>query len=300
MKTNTKNAVEQLQEAGIKVRPYKRPPVDKGIFAISITEDTTNRGTILLNQGRAKIKVATDKSREQAVLTVDEPRRIIKRHIKINAGRHFNAPSLSACRHAFVHAFPVIMPRGTKWDISNFKFTKFKNAAEQLGGTIYAPYWEAEADVTARVGKATAMHFLVGMDETHNFISPLPRRANSVKEAHEMLRPKEIKAKTLRQGEWFFKPCGEITKKRIEKAISEDPRILGNRVLELHSAHSARSAVQLNKKTYARGYIIDRRPGRHKPLFLPDWHEVVRNKEANDRFSAHQKEVALRRRSSWD
>lgn len=65
-------------------------------------------------------------------------------------------------------------------------------------------------------------HFLLGMDEKHLFVAPLPKAVSTVRDAHRVLAPPGIrqkkakKEKVLRQGEWFFtqvedaKTLGEI------------------------------------------------------------------------------------------
>lgn len=53
-------------------------------------------------------------------------------------------------------------------------------------------------------------HLLVGMDERHLFVAPLPKAVSTVKAAHETLAPESVlrkkaaKEKLTRQGEWFF------------------------------------------------------------------------------------------------
>ncbi|MFX0033072.1 MAG: hypothetical protein ACFE9P_10435, partial [Candidatus Hermodarchaeota archaeon] len=80
-----------------------------------------------------------------------------------------------------------------------------------------------DKEVTRRTSSLTRK-YLVGMDETHLFISELPQEGaiNKVKEAHKVLKPEYIimsekdNQRIRRQGEWFFVPVTEKELKLIE------------------------------------------------------------------------------------
>jgi hypothetical protein len=151
-------------------------------------------------------------------------------------------------------------------------------------------------------------HFLCGVDERdHPFIAQLPQAATSIKVAHELLKPPELrgqpirghgknsrvksrKAKTAtRQGEWFLIALGEGELKQVEEAVAK-AGVLKNRRLgfeprgmERGKPHTADEVIMFTKDgdmrptLYMRGKL---RHVEHATLDFPDWVRVVRNTEA--------------------
>jgi hypothetical protein len=150
-----------------------------------------------------------------------------------------------------------------------------------------------QAILRPTLGRYRHSDFLVGMDETANFVSRLPGRVSSVAEAHELLKPpavKEAEGGVVRQGEWFFVPVGkaeldqtctlhgQTLRKCLEKATLE-PRQLATRGKGA-TTHHARSATVHGGVAYAKGLIQDNREGRHADLYLGhEWHKAIANTE---------------------
>lgn len=129
--------------------------------------------------------------------------------------------------------------------------------------------------------------FLVGMDETANFVCRLPKRVETVEEAHEVLRPEGLLPHAKRQGEWFFTPVREYDKAE-NCACGKPLTECGKNLSVVSMALSSRSGVtthlvrQFSHRgvTFAKGLVEDNRKGRHAPVDLGDtWHRVDRNTE---------------------
>ncbi len=290
MKTN--NLVEALSQFDIRTAAYKKPPVHRDVFALTILP-RHKEGVVTINQGLAKTEIFGDKSKRQAAVTVQEKGRIVTRTVNGRFSNRTEEPTTDLIFSDAKGRFPVIMPTGSRWTIKDIK------KRSNINGYNGNRDWNYSAKVTARVAKTTTNHYLIGMDETHHFVAPLPSKAESVKEAHELLRPKRIAKTSLRQGEWFFTPCTEKTCELLETKV----HLLRTRVLG-KTTHSALSCIPLKKdgKTtiYARGYIVDEREGHHRALHLDSWHKVVRNKEATIKVSPEQRKTMARRRQTWD
>lgn len=124
-------------------------------------------------------------------------------------------------------------------------------------------------------GSYRITNLLVGMDETHNFISIVPGDENDVYgvvKAHQILRngaPRDAK----RQGEWFFIPTPQaFVKRATKKALVHN----GHRTTHV----VAQYAEDEWGRMYARGKVTETREGRHAPLDLGEtWHRVEHNGE---------------------
>jgi len=145
-----------------------------------------------------------------------------------------------------------------------------------------------QAVIMPTAGRYRNEYFLVGMDETSNFVSRLPKRAATVEEAHEILRPASAATSTIRQGEWFFQPTDVCTvcKEPLSMAgmdgvhdLSGDIH-LGNQYGIGGTSHVAQFYTEHRGTAFVKGQIRDDRPGRHAPVELGDqWHQVIRNTE---------------------
>ena len=151
-----------------------------------------------------------------------------------------------------------------------------------LGGTLME--WKGE-------------QYLSALDEMNYFISHLPYRVRTVKEAYEALKPQEIKdaeergVEVKRQGEWFFAPFKKndkemakffaITQKFLKKYTRQEA--LPKRV-QTNNEHVCR-IFQPNDTIYARGKVyhknlFGRLTGEHRSLKLGDeWHVAFHNTE---------------------
>lgn len=290
----TTNVVESLKKFGIRAQPYAKPPVTKDVFVLSILPKGSE-GTIAIHQGAAQVDIHGSKVERQAVLTVVERGRVVTRKV-VTTRYQDEKPTLEQAQGSLSRAFPIGMGSDVKWSFSGIKIeeqTKRKLDRKDVKN------WRISGTVTGTVGKRTTNNFLVGVDESHNFVAPLPRRATSVHDAHMLLKPKGMRPGALRQGEWFFEPCTKEECVLFDKMVSEK----GNtRVQEIelgNSTHIAKSAMRVSNVIYAIGFVTDKRHGRHAAIFLPKWHKVVRNKEIP--MPRRRRDEAInRRRASWD
>lgn len=142
-----------------------------------------------------------------------------------------------------------------------------------------------QAVLRPTVGMFIGDDFLVGMDETANFVCRLPQQVDSVEEAHEVLRPKGLLPHAKRQGEWFFTPVKEYDKdEKCEcgKPLAEHEGRLSMDNLRSRSGDTTHRVRQFTHMgvTYAKGLVEDERNGRHAPVDLGnEWHRVDRNTE---------------------
>ena len=146
------------------------------------------------------------------------------------------------------------------------------------------------------------LNILLGKDETHFFASVLPVRVRTVELAHKALLPKEaMNAKGIvRQGEFFYVPVRNQTVKNtlnkkpnrvVTHAEAFNSRVVYDVVkssMRIAPRHIATDARMINGKRYVRGAVYHS-GGHHKPIFLNDWHMVVKNKEVMMPESASKK-----------
>lgn len=127
--------------------------------------------------------------------------------------------------------------------------------------------------------------FLVGMDETANFVCRLPEAVETVDEAHKVLRPQGLLPHAKRQGEWFFTPVKEYDKEvrcPCGSSLDEHEHLLSEENLRSRVGTTTHRVSQFTHRgvTYAKGVVTDERKGRHVPVDLGDeWHRVDRNME---------------------
>jgi hypothetical protein len=290
----TSNVVEALKKFGIRTQPYAKPPVTKDVFVLSILPKGAE-GTIAIHQGAAQVDIHGSKVERQAVLTVVERGRVVTRKVTTTRFQD-EKPTMEMAQGSLSRAFPIQMGSDVKWSFSNIKIeenTKRRPDRKDVKN------WRITGTVTGSVGKRTTNNFLVGVDESHNFVAPLPRKAKSVHDAHMLLKPKDLRPGTLRQGEWFFEPCSKTECAEFDKIVGEK----GNtRVQEIElgqSTHVVKSGMRVDNVIYAIGFVTDKRHGRHAALFLPKWHKAVRNKEI-PMPRRRAGEAINRRRASFD
>ena len=138
-----------------------------------------------------------------------------------------------------------------------------------------------------RTTPAADRYFLSGQDESHYFITQLPRSVSSVRDAHDALRPELARRPgTLRQGEWFFVPLDPRQTEHLTQFLARAGRDLVRRDAPLDvfgrgAPHIAEELLRNDRHAnavFARGVI--RQAPRHKPLDLGrEWRMVVRNLE---------------------
>lgn len=268
----TSNLSESLREFGIRAADYKRAPVPKGVFALTM-RPTHPEGVITVQHGNAEVEIHGDKRRRQAAVTVRERDRVVTKRVKAYAYGLEYAPGELGAENRLKMAFPVVMPNNVEWSVTDLEVKASAPPATQ--------HFVITGIVTAIVKDETVNHFLIGMDETHHFISPLPEAAKSVEHAHRILRPSRMSKKAKRQGEWFFAPCSPTEVWTVvNKAVKRKNWNLGGTTHWADEACFVWGSIHgLNSRMYARGYITDRRTGRHKAMFLKGWHKVLHNNE---------------------
>lgn len=263
--------VEELQETGINAEDYKRGPLGKSIFTITV-RPVSSEGTVKVWQGNAEIEIATSKKFRQAVLAIDEPKRTITRRFTFEGARpvgmkhkQFQAVMEARARRNF--EVQVRIPSRARISCS----------FEEVPRTeTFNPH--VIVDVKATVPR-TSQTLLLGMDETYHFIAALPERVTSVADAHKVLKPAAAeKPRTLRQGEWFFVPVSSELNDKLHEYARKHQKAVQYNNLEARSTHQAQRLIYRNK-TYAIGLIMDTRRSHHVPLWLSKWHMVVRNLE---------------------
>lgn len=314
----TKDLVAELQKCGVRAARYNRGPLGENTFALTILP-RHREGVVTVHQNKdAVVRVSGDKSRRQAVVSVLEGGRTVTRTVNASMGNLSIGvkPDREEIEKALRAKFPVIIPGNARWEVGDVQLHEQKLYRDQYGsstddttGEHYRSGWSATGVVTATVRGGTTSNFLIGMDETRNFIAPLARPARTVKEAHAMLKPRSLRTKNWkRQGEWFFVPCAEKMKVKLIRMMKRSgwDRMrsynLGGRYGfgQTPTTHEAQSALRVGNKIYARGFITDSRAGHHKALFLQDWHAVRRNREAVLKVSREQRNLLQRRRATWD
>lgn len=300
-----KDLAKALKEFGIRAIKDKgmfpgNGNSDDEIFLMGIDRAAGIRDTLYFtNDKKVKVSIAGDKKLRQAVLKVTEDERVVKVAGKIRANRHRydenSAESYdSLSKRAAQSRAKITHKMKNSWDIAS--------VARQFGVSVPSEDVSARNyKVVRRVGlgkesiiydisfdmvvPATEMHLLVGYDEKEAFISQLPEKATTVNRAHTVLKPKNWKKSWLRQGEFFFRP---LTEKEIRILIEDiEDNSYGSadeiktcRLLEdgdyNETDHDASLYYNMNNDIMVCGSI---RNDRHKELFLPNWHEVIVNRE---------------------
>ena len=253
---------------------YITPEGFGDLFLLELQDIGGARKRINYNMGKVtpeKVKVFGKKSVRQAVVSVIEPKRTFYSCSMSREGRdHFPTRKLADFYNASYRDFI----RDMSFDL----FALAEQADIDAEGIIVRPVLEGHDSYHLEVDfPATEMTFLMGWDEDDMFISQLPKRVASVGAAHRLLRPVEISDRALRQGEWFFDPV--VDPKVIEgltrkyDSYSSADRRVGNDALD---DHEISIIMCLGKHDYGMGYVTN---DRHKTLYLPGWHRIVRNNE---------------------
>jgi hypothetical protein len=166
--------------------------------------------------------------------------------------------------------------RQVRWMTRKYNFARHK--------------WE-EVYNTQKV-EASIRRWLIGMDELHCFFAELPKtaRCDTIKHAHEALKPKELRNKRegsgayKRQGEWFLVPVSDdeqtILDDMVTKLTPIDYRwnvpLTGMMPPGKGRPHMCDEVMHWNGNEYARGRL--QHPD-HRTRTLNVWHRVYRNTE---------------------
>jgi hypothetical protein len=274
---------KELRSTGMKASGYKRSPVAGAGFIVNSPRNTIR----VWKAERAGLEIRRSKRHNQAVLNVSEDKRTLERNSSHTIWLPQKASPGKLRREAAsrIVGYNPLFGAGRRTSSITSTSEELAAAIKQGADEAKRNGWGANDRVRATVKvkhKLTApkqdFSLLVGIDEVAHFICMLPEKANTVKDAHEMLRPGRLPTSTVRQGEFFFKPATNADLRKINAAINKGlmPR---NLQLERSSTHSTPCGLRVDGKLYANACIIDSRTSRHAPLPLKGWHEVVRNRE---------------------
>lgn len=307
--------VPQMRKAGITVNKYNRGPDGAAIFSASASVTG-----LKIWPGTAEFEVATDANHHQAVLSVLEGARGVSQTYNVTLwlrGAKITEATLSKDarntlrRQAEAH-FRTLVPNS----VFSYKILKITKDDDPVRGT-QRQWTGSDGSYTehryffqirgTRTARRSTNHLLMGIDETSHFISLLPRKATSVTDAHKALRPRGLRSSTIRQGEFFFEPVtparsAVLTEEFFGHTVTTEDRRAKDgprgyqyrsfepgliRPLEFGSSHRALT-MRFEDQLYVRGWVTDSRKGRHEPLWLEDWHKVVRNQEKIETRTAAQ------------
>lgn len=211
--------------------------------------------------------VSLDKKYRQAVLELSEPAREITRKVKLYSDA--KKPNKST----IVSHFDLTLPPGTKFKVGE------RIKYEEKYNLYYLQAWL----VTAIVPESKS-YFLVGYDESHLFVSMLPKKVDSVADAHLALMPPEVygRSDVLRQGEFFLIPATEKELKKIEATLRKKPYLYSYEDLkwtnrdgsEEYTDHMACN-IEIDNTLFITGLMFNERHN----LMLNGWYRVIRNLE---------------------
>lgn len=302
--------IKELEEIGVPVRSYVRPPFHRNFFGIAKAPQEDS--LLVWEPEELDYDLHVSKKHRQAVLNVREGAREVPNgfyagrdiefeedyrsffleSIRKEKGYHFNSWFLISVDDPkvpkrLIHVvrqlvfaneerLSVFVP-DSRFYLRSFEICVNATHCDQKGKERFSNHLHIGRCQGVSQANPSQTSFLVGVDEVRPFISVLKRKVNSVAEAHRELRPKGLKAGSVRQGEWFFEPCNKKQCEEIE-GYAQDDYPFGFDRLENGSSHEA-VLFRMDKEKYAKGFVLDRRHGNHKPLFLDRWHRVVRNNE---------------------
>lgn len=280
------SVMDKLKSIGISLKPYRRGPIGKQSFAMDL-----DGKHLRIWEGEATISISTNKRKKQAVLTVHEKPRKISSTVNLSTWspkfvKQWCDVADDEVKNIIEDTYTTSQIRQTvALQVPNSRMKVIK--VQKQEGTSY------QAKVTVEFSApSTTTSFLVGFDThaTRPFISQLRNVVGTVQEAHNELLPRQsLAVGHKRQGEWFFNPVGKTLATQLTKNITkgiEGPIDGRGWATTTHRGFYLRH----NKKRYVIGMISDTRKGRHPPLFLPAWHEIVRNNEV----------VATTNNQRWD
>lgn len=278
------SVMDKLKSIGISLKPYRRGPIGKPNFAMDI-----DGKHLRIWEGEATLSISTNKRKRQAVLTVHEKPRKISSMIIVSVYLKTCCEQWSDVTDESIKGFvdSIYTTRQIRERVAlQIPNSRMRITKVQKAGTN-------SAKVTVEFSApSTTTSFLVGFDTnaTRPFISQLRNVVGTVQEAHNELLPKQpLAVGHKRQGEWFFNPVSETLSTQLTKNITRavNGPIDGKTSWNAPTTHNGLYLYH-NKKRYAIGMIRDSRKERHLPLFLPVWHEIIRNNEVVS-FSSKQR-----------
>ena len=301
----SKKWADKLTASGIPCTTYKRSPAAGGGFFISA--GVSGKQMKIWVGKDATLNVKTNKRKKQAIINVEEPPRTVRRVERVVSAYQADTPNKQSFKDSFIrkakrwNSLPVIPGSrlSAKVDQKSLDYAWDNRKTKNTYGDDMVQYNDHIVRVhLSRKSRKTTMNLLVGQDEERLFICALPEEADTITEAHDLLRPEGLSDDAVRQGEFFFdKVTSAKMLKRIEKLgtniksgrttrfgdvsyqTPSSRKVTLDCALEPNSSHRAAVGVKIDKDTYVSGVVHDSRSGRHAPLLLNGWCKVVRNRE---------------------
>lgn len=266
--------------------PSKADLKDEIIVPMFLSLDDQNRTVLTYEPGTANVELYFDAEFRQVVIVAKEKKRTVTETFKFSgwaitvlAGDSVDKRDKKFRENCKDRAergnfFPTFFPV----DDVDYVLDEIKSI---VPGTSRGDY-TAEVTVTATIPASTVC-LLAGWDEHAMFISALPRTVNSVKNAHEALRPSGVPKDAERQGEFFFVPVSQKKSQELDAAWCEmdytESDTLGDYWED--SNHKVAMSIRPNGNSgeqYVAGMVWDV-SGRHDPVWLDGWYKVVTNAE---------------------
>lgn len=359
---------EKLRAAGMNASPYMRAPAGAEAFIVG------NQNAQMIKvwaPEHVKPDIKVDKKRNQAVLNVHEDERTITNVVRSSATIFF--PDNEDWTRTKVKQrlkdlrIKELRPVDSPVQVENVKSTRRKVAwtdsgLEKTVGEVWSGVNHRQQYISVREGYGTGTYdrgytahvwvpvevtvvagetdisLLVGIDETTHFVAMLPKKADSVTEAHEILKPRNLGKEFVRQGEWFFTPVKNAKLRSTLDRIYEEQKTVrwervnvrlfndtvrrtfsernssftsrnrllrmftsdGDARLEESSSHASQMRVDHGGKVYVKGKISDTRTFHHKDVILDDWHTLRRNREITIPETNDAYSETNKRRRYWD
>lgn len=268
MKNIKQHIKEKLKRAKIPFRFYARNPVPDLDFVIST--DSQRKKLLIHVDNKCRAEVYTSEKHKQAVLCITQPKRTLERKHTIAWHTVKYDDKKGNAKYWWDYYAGIDLPPRTRY------------SCRRDGRQVYIK----------AIIPATTIYLLVGQDESHMFVCRLPKAVASVRQAHEVLIPKEAKGKDyLRQGEFFFV---KATDKEISNKLTKDLRLLdieGRLDLdykfkesEQPSSHIAERAIIGSESNGYNLYFVTGKitHSRHKTLNLEGlWHVYINTEIEN-------------------
>jgi|19_taG_2_1085344.scaffolds.fasta_scaffold00919_10 hypothetical protein len=297
------SVIKKLESVGINVTPYKRGPLGKNPFSLSVDNDK-----IRIWEGGADIVVRTNRRKKQCLLTVTEKSRTVKEKTRIvrtanekAEGNKFKpGRTFSTYEEAAKYSETPYKPTRSNCRIfvPNSRFSQKFLSAQTARDSIYRHRTIVfNFELKQNAGKTTST-FLVGFDESASakpFICLLKDNVDTFEDAYKSLLPVDVKLhpKHKRQGEWFLNPVHDKLEYELLKYSALNHKELCTMRLngamrngswsgwsKVNISSHEGTCVNYEGKLYAIGEVKDVRKGRHEPVYLDSFHEVIRNNEA--------------------
>lgn len=269
----TNSVVEAINDVGGYASSYKRSPLGRGVFAAGMNRIPPIGEIKIWEKISGDIDVATSNKYQQVLVNVNEDTRYVDLKVRAHdSGTRKNVSRDYAERTLLSINRNLVTANGARARVIELDDPVVTEGRE---GRYY---WYAFTGKIRWTIPASKQTMLMGMDEKYQFIAALRDPVDSVAKAHDALRPEGVSRNAIRQGEWFFLPVNKAMQETLdEEAFSRPDKIHSSSLGG--TTHRVQQRLTYDGKAYAVGYVIDNRKAHHEPLWLPTWHEIVRNRE---------------------